>query len=110
MEKLIDILKDYIETTPKDIQDKDWKEIEHLNKFGTDVISYNDRLKKKILLNRLCRFYYIHLPSSRTAQFTNISLKYSHLIRNIKLSNKREIEIIEKILNKTIKFLNHVWK
>ena len=40
MGNLFESLTDYFENTPKDVLDNDWKEIEHLNEIGPDVIEY----------------------------------------------------------------------
>lgn len=39
--KLLENLKRYFADTPKEQQDKEWKEIEPLNDIGPDVIEYN---------------------------------------------------------------------
>ena len=46
MGNLFESLKDYFEKTPKEILDKDWKEIEYLNEIGPDVIEYTEYVKK----------------------------------------------------------------
>lgn len=38
--KLFENLKKYFDTTSKEQQDKDWKEVEPLNNIGPDVIDY----------------------------------------------------------------------
>ena len=40
MGNLFERLKDYFENTPKDVIEKDWREIEYLNEIGPDVIEY----------------------------------------------------------------------
>lgn len=40
MGNLFESLKDYFENTPKDVIEKDWREIEYLNEIGPDVIEY----------------------------------------------------------------------
>ena len=45
MGRLLESLKDYFETTPKEILDNDWKEIEYLNNIGPDVIEYAKFMK-----------------------------------------------------------------
>lgn len=40
MGSIYESLKQYFENTPKDVLDKDWKEIEHLNEIGPDVMEY----------------------------------------------------------------------
>ena len=40
MGNLYESLKNYFENTPKDVIEKDWKEMEHLNEIGPDAIEY----------------------------------------------------------------------
>lgn len=47
MGKISDGLKKYFEETPKEIIEKDWEEIKHLNEIGPDVIEYAELLKLK---------------------------------------------------------------
>lgn len=47
MRNLYDSLSNYFENTPKEILDKDWKEIENLNKIGPDVIEYANSVKEQ---------------------------------------------------------------
>lgn len=46
MGNLFDSLKDYFKNTPKDVLDKDWKEIEYLNEIGPDVIEYAEFVRE----------------------------------------------------------------
>jgi len=39
-------LKQYFENTPKEVLDKDWKEIEPLNEIGPDVIEFAKFVKE----------------------------------------------------------------
>lgn len=50
MEKLSENLKEYFENTPKEVLDKDWKEIKHLNEIGPDAIEYCKSLREKFQL------------------------------------------------------------
>lgn len=47
MGKLFDSLKDYFENTPKDVLDRDWKEMEQLNDIGSDVAEYAKFVKMR---------------------------------------------------------------
>lgn len=38
-------LKKYFESTPKELLDKEWEEMKHLNDIGPDVIEYTERLR-----------------------------------------------------------------
>lgn len=40
MESLLESLKDYFESTPKEVLDNDWKAVEYLNDIGPDVMEY----------------------------------------------------------------------
>lgn len=46
MGNLFESLKNYFENTPKEVLDNDWKEIEHLNQIGPDVIEYAEFVKE----------------------------------------------------------------
>lgn len=46
MGNLFESLKNYFESTPKEVLDKDWKEIEYLNEIGPDVIEYAKFVKE----------------------------------------------------------------
>ncbi len=46
MGSLYDNLKDYFENTPKEILDRDLKEVAHLNDIGPDVIEYAESVKE----------------------------------------------------------------
>ncbi|MDO4462474.1 MAG: recombinase [Bacteroidia bacterium] len=48
MGSLLESLKHYFESTPKDILDQDWKSVEHLNDIGPDVLEYADILRKSM--------------------------------------------------------------
>ena len=43
---LADSLKRYFEETPKEILDKEWEEIKHLNEIGPDVLEYCKRVRE----------------------------------------------------------------
>jgi hypothetical protein len=43
---LLEGIKRYFETTPKDILDKEWEEKEYLDKIGPDVMEYVDYVRK----------------------------------------------------------------
>lgn len=47
MGNLFESLKDYFENTPKDVIEKDWREIEYLNEIGPDVIEYAEFVREK---------------------------------------------------------------
>lgn len=47
MGKLSESLKEYFETTPKEVLDKDWEEIKHLKEIGPDAIEYGKSVRKK---------------------------------------------------------------
>lgn len=42
---LLEDIKNYFNNTPKDILEKDWKEIEYLNEIGPDVMEYIEFVK-----------------------------------------------------------------
>ena len=44
MKSLVEILNDYFENTPKDIQDKDWERLKVFNTFGPEVSTYVERV------------------------------------------------------------------
>lgn len=46
MGNLFESLKDYFENTPKDVIEKDWREIEYLNEIGPDVIEYAEFVRE----------------------------------------------------------------
>lgn len=46
MESLFESLKKYFENTPKEVLDKDWKEVEYLNEIGPDVIEYAEFVRE----------------------------------------------------------------
>lgn len=46
MGRIYESLKNYFEDTPKDVLDNDWKEIEHLNEIGPDVMEYAEFVKE----------------------------------------------------------------
>ena len=46
MGNLFERLKYYFENTPKDVIYNDWREIEHLNKIGPDVIEYAEFVRE----------------------------------------------------------------
>lgn len=43
---LVDSLKRYFEETPKEVLDKEWEEIKHLNEIGPDVLEYCKRVRE----------------------------------------------------------------
>jgi hypothetical protein len=43
---LLQQLKKYFDNTPREIIEKDWKEIEYLNEIGPDVDEYLECVKK----------------------------------------------------------------
>lgn len=53
MGNLLDSLKNYFENTPKNVLDKDWKEIEYLNDIGPDVFEYVDFVKRNFILDSM---------------------------------------------------------
>ena len=50
MGKLSESLKEYFENTPKEVLDKDWKEIKHLNDIGPDAIEYCKSIREQFQL------------------------------------------------------------
>ena len=46
MGNLFKSLKDYFENTPKDVIEKDWREIEYLYEIGPDVIEYAEFVRE----------------------------------------------------------------
>ena len=50
MGNLFENLKNYLENTPQDILENDWKEIEYLNEIGPDVIEYARYVKKYLIV------------------------------------------------------------
>lgn len=44
---LLEELQNYFENTPKKVLDSEWKEIEHLNDIGPDVIEYAKNISVK---------------------------------------------------------------
>jgi hypothetical protein len=46
MESLLESLKDYFESTPKEVLDNDWKAVEYLNNIGPDVMEYVEFMKE----------------------------------------------------------------
>ena len=46
MWNLLDDLKNYFENTPTDELDNDWREIEHLNDIGPDVLEYAEFMRR----------------------------------------------------------------
>ena len=46
MGNIYESLKQYFENTPKEVLDRDWKEIEYLNEIGPDVIEYAEFVKE----------------------------------------------------------------
>lgn len=46
MGNLFESLKGYFENTPKDVIEKDWREIEYLNEIGPDVIEYAEFVRE----------------------------------------------------------------
>ena len=54
MGKISDGLKKYFEETPKEIIEKEWEEIKHLNEIGPDVI---ETLRGKEIKQETERFY-----------------------------------------------------
>ena len=46
MGPLADSLKRYFEETPKEVLDKEWEEIKHLNEIGPDVLEYCKRVRE----------------------------------------------------------------
>ena len=47
MGNLFESLKNYFENTPKKVLDNDWKDIEHLNEIGPNVIEYAKFVKER---------------------------------------------------------------
>lgn len=43
---LADSLKRHFEETPKEVLDKEWEEIKHLNEIGPDVLEYCKRVRE----------------------------------------------------------------
>ena len=50
MVKISDSLKKYFENTPKEVLDKDWEDIKHLNEIGPDAIEYCKLVKENLQL------------------------------------------------------------
>ena len=50
MGKISDSLKKYFENTPKEVLDKDWEDIKHLNEIGPDAIEYCKLVKENFQL------------------------------------------------------------
>ena len=50
MVKISDSLKKYFENTPKEVLDKDWEDIKHLNEIGPDAIEYCKLVKENFQL------------------------------------------------------------
>ena len=46
MGSLLENLKNYFNTTPADVLEREWKEIESLNEIGPDVIEYAEYVKE----------------------------------------------------------------
>ncbi len=46
MGKLLDNVKEYFEITPREIIDKDFKEMAHLNEIGPDVMDYAESVRE----------------------------------------------------------------
>lgn len=44
MKSLVEILNDYFENTPKEIQNKDWERLKVFNTFGPEVSMYVERV------------------------------------------------------------------
>ncbi len=40
MGELLESLKQYFENTPKEVLEKEWKDLEYLNEIGPDVFEY----------------------------------------------------------------------
>lgn len=47
MGNLFESLKNYFESTPKEVLDNEWKEIKYLNEIGPDVIEYAKFVKEQ---------------------------------------------------------------
>lgn len=60
MGNLFESLKNYFESTPQDVLENDWKEIEYLNEIGPDVIEYAEYVKA---------FFGANMPISSTHKF-----------------------------------------
>lgn len=45
---LPEILKEYLENTPKETHDKDWERLKHFNLIGPDASEYVNRIIKMI--------------------------------------------------------------
>lgn len=52
MESLLESLKDYFESTPKEVLDNDWKAVEYLNDVGPDVMEYVEPYR--IVAKKVC--------------------------------------------------------
>lgn len=48
MSKLVDSLREYLDNTPKDILEEDFKELEYLNEIGPDAEEYCKHLKENL--------------------------------------------------------------
>ena len=46
MGKLVDLLKEYFENTPKEQLEAEWEEIKELNDIGPDVLEYAEHIRK----------------------------------------------------------------
>lgn len=46
MLSLLDELKYYFQSTPKEVLDKEWEEMKYLNDIGPDVIEYAESVRK----------------------------------------------------------------